>query len=180
MRLVSLAAGPVVVVAAPGQALPPLPDTVVVTRDPVRGRGPLQGLAAGLAALPETVDLAYATATDVPFFEPGWIGLLENVIGHHDLALPFCGSFFHPLAALYRRAVALPAIERLLEDDRLRPVLLMEALRSRIVTASELRKVDPELATLRNLNTPEEYQSALSEAGYAQDDEFAPRFGTHC
>ena len=73
VRLVGSAVGvgPIVVVAAPGQDLPPLPDRVTVVRDPVSGRGPLQGLAAGLAALPDAVELAYASATDVPFLQPG-------------------------------------------------------------------------------------------------------------
>src|SRR3954467_14094197 len=59
--------GPIVVVAPPGRESPPLPDSVTIVRDPVSGRGPLQGLAAGLAALPDSVELAYASATDVPF-----------------------------------------------------------------------------------------------------------------
>src|SRR6516225_8543681 len=69
VRLVSTAARPVIVVAAPDQELPPLPASVGLARDSVRGKGPLQGLAAGLTALPEDVELAYATATDVPFLQ---------------------------------------------------------------------------------------------------------------
>ncbi|MGQ0577248.1 MAG: NTP transferase domain-containing protein, partial [Pseudonocardia sp.] len=42
--------GPVVVVAAPGQELPALPAGVEVARDPVGGRGPVPGIAAGLGA----------------------------------------------------------------------------------------------------------------------------------
>src|SRR6516162_4527927 len=67
VRLVGTVAQPIVVVAAPGQSLPELPAGVAIVRDPVAGRGPLQGLAAGLAGLPETVELVYATAADVPF-----------------------------------------------------------------------------------------------------------------
>src|SRR4051794_41302643 len=44
-------AGPVVVVRAPGQPLPALPAGVQVVDDPVEGRGPLQGIVTGLAAL---------------------------------------------------------------------------------------------------------------------------------
>src|SRR3954471_1186321 len=43
-RVVSLlgeAVAPIVVVAAPGQDVPPLPPAVEVVRDPERGRGPL-------------------------------------------------------------------------------------------------------------------------------------------
>src|ERR1700720_1408053 len=68
VRLIRSAAGvgPIVVVGAPGQEVPPLPDGVDVVRDPVAGRGPLQGLAAGLAAMPAGAELVYASATDVP------------------------------------------------------------------------------------------------------------------
>jgi molybdopterin-guanine dinucleotide biosynthesis protein A len=166
VRLVATVAGPVVVVAAPGQELPPLPGSVTIVRDPVSQRGPLQGLAAGLVALPESVELAYASATDVPFLEPAWIERLLALIGDHDLAIPFLEGHHHPLAALYRRAVVLPAIEALLNADRLRPVFLMETVRTRVVSADELRPADPRLWTLRNLNAPEDYEQALSDAGF--------------
>jgi len=43
--------GPVVVVRATGQDLPELPEGTVVADDPHEGKGPVQGIAAGLAAL---------------------------------------------------------------------------------------------------------------------------------
>jgi len=175
VRRVSTVAGEVVVVAAPGQQLPSLPASVRVALDPVPGLGPLQGLAAGFAVLPDDIDLVYATATDVPFLEPAWIQRLLDLIGEHDLALPQCDGYYHPLAALYRRRAALPAIESLLQAGRLRPVFLTEILRTRIVTALELQLVDPELATLRNLNTIEEYQKALRDAGFDAEEPAAPQ-----
>src|SRR5215472_10050859 len=51
VRRLGEAVGPLVVVAAPGQDVPPLPADVEVVRDEVAGRGPLQGLQAGLEAL---------------------------------------------------------------------------------------------------------------------------------
>ncbi len=48
----------IVVVAAEGQELPPLPGEIVVTRDRRPNRGPLEGLACGLAALAEKADVA--------------------------------------------------------------------------------------------------------------------------
>src|SRR4051794_13494419 len=163
VRLVGtgIGGGPIVVVAAPGQEYPPLPSSVTVVRDEVSGRGPLQGLAAGLRALPESVELAYASATDVPFLEPAWIGRLRDLIGEDDLAIPFVDGYHHPLAALYRRATVLPVVTSLLEAGRLRPVFLMESLRTRIVTDEELRGVDPDLRTLCNLNVPEDYLRAV-------------------
>jgi molybdopterin-guanine dinucleotide biosynthesis protein A len=170
VRLAGMVARPVVVVAAPGQELPQLAADVSVVRDSIAGRGPLQGLAAGLAALPEFVELAYATATDVPFLEPAWITRLAELIANYDLVIPKIGGYFHPLAALYRRRAVLPAIEDLLRVDRLRPVFLVETVRSRVVDGTEMRVVDPDLLTLRNLNHPDDYHRALLDAGLAGQD----------
>jgi molybdopterin-guanine dinucleotide biosynthesis protein A len=166
VRIVSTVVNHIVVIAAPDQDLPALPDTITIARDPIRGKGPLQGLAAGLAALPETVELAFATATDVPFLEPAWITRLADLIGENDIAIPWTEGFHHPLAALYRRKSVLPVIERLLQANRLRPVFLIEHLSTRIIGTDELREIDPLLRTLRNLNTPEDYTAALVEAGF--------------
>jgi molybdenum cofactor guanylyltransferase len=165
IRLAGTVARPIVVVAAPDQELPALAVDVAVVRDLVAGRGPLQGLAAGLGALPESVELAYATATDVPFLEPRWIGRLVELSDSFDLVIPYVGGYHHPLAAVYRPGTVLPAIENLLREDRLRPYYLVEAVKTRVVEESELRSVDPELQTLRNLNFPEDYESALRDAG---------------
>src|SRR6187401_3304171 len=66
VRLLREAVDPVVVVAAPEQELPPLPGHVAIVRDAEKGRGPLQGIAAGLAALQGKVDAAFVSSCDVP------------------------------------------------------------------------------------------------------------------
>src|SRR5204863_2059882 len=65
--------GPVVVVAAPGQALPVLPAGVAVVTDPVEGLGPMQGVAAGLDALSGKADVAFVCSTDMPFLHPAFV-----------------------------------------------------------------------------------------------------------
>ena len=155
----------IVVVAAPDQELPVLPATARVVRDPVQYQGPLQGLASGLAALPDSVELVYASATDAPFLQSRWVKRLEELIGENDLAIPHVGGYYHPLAALYRRSTGLPAIQELLANDRMRPVFLVDAVKTRVVIEEEFRDIDPALATLRNLNTTEDYAQALRDAG---------------
>jgi molybdopterin-guanine dinucleotide biosynthesis protein A len=165
VRLAGTVAQPIIVVAAPDQELPALASNVMLVRDRVAGRGPLQGLAAGLNSLPDEVELVYATATDVPFLEPRFIDRLAELSDGYDLVIPFVGGYHHPLAALYRRRSVLPVIEELLSEDRLRPFFLIEAVKTRVVVESEFRVVDPTLQTLRNLNAPEDYERALRDAG---------------
>ena len=57
VRLLGTIVSPVVVVAAPQQQLPALPVAVTVARDEREDRGPLEGLRAGLKALPSAVDV---------------------------------------------------------------------------------------------------------------------------
>jgi molybdopterin-guanine dinucleotide biosynthesis protein A len=151
---------PVVAVAAPGRDVPPLPAGVAIVRDEVEGRGPLQGLAAGLAALAGKADAAYLSSCDVPFLLPGFVRRMADVLGESSVAVPKVGDFHHPLAAVYRVSV-LPVVRDLLAADRLRPVFLFDAVPTRVVGPHELADVDPAFQSLRNLNTPEDYEAAL-------------------
>src|SRR5205809_2559240 len=51
VRLLGSVVQPIVVVAAPGQELPPLPHGLLIARDEREARGPLEGLFAGLSAI---------------------------------------------------------------------------------------------------------------------------------
>ena len=92
----------IVVVAAEGQELPDLPAGVSVARDAREGRGPLEGLAAGLSAVGDRVDAVYATSCDVPLLVPAFIEQMFSLLAAHDIAVPRDGKFYHPLAAVYR------------------------------------------------------------------------------
>ena len=164
VRLLGAVVSPLVVVAAPDQALPELPASVIVTRDEREGRGPLEGLRAGLTALPADVEMAYVTSCDVPLLVPAFVDRMVALLGDDDIAVMEIDGFPHPLSAVYRRRT-LPHVEALLAADRLRPVFLFDAVRTRRVSPAEMAAVDPELLTLRNLNTPQDYLDALATAG---------------
>jgi molybdopterin-guanine dinucleotide biosynthesis protein A len=164
VRLLGTVVAPIVVVAAREQQLPALPDDVIVTSDEREQRGPLEGLRAGLKAIPEYVDAAYVTSCDVPLLVPGFVTRMIELVADHDIAVMEIDGFPHPLSAVYRCST-LPHVESLLAQDKLRPVFLFDAVRTRRVQPTEMKSVDPQLRTLRNLNTPEDYQIALSEAG---------------
>ena len=158
-----VAVEPIVVVAAPGQELPRLPSEVIVTHDEHEGRGPLEGLRAGLKALPADIEAAYVTSCDVPLLVPGFVRQMIELAHGYDIAVTEQDGFTHPLSAIYRRDT-LPKIEELLANDRLRPAFLFDAVKTRRVQPAEITS-DPDLRTLRNLNTREDYESALVEAG---------------
>lgn len=155
----------IVVVAAEGQELPDLPAEVSVARDAHEGRGPLEGLAAGLSAVSGRVEAVYATSCDVPLLVPAFVERMFSLLAAHEIAVPREGKFHHPLAAVYRVSV-LDHVQKLLADDRLRPFFLFEQVNTCEVPVDELRAVDSELATLENLNHPEDYRRALERCGF--------------
>jgi molybdopterin-guanine dinucleotide biosynthesis protein A len=160
VRLLGDVVHPMVVVAAPQQQLPTLPPDTIVTHDERAGRGPLEGLRAGLKALPLDTELAYVTSCDVPLLVPGFVKTMIELATDYDVACMEIDGFAHPLSAIYRRTT-LPVIEDLLAHDRLRPIFLFDRVRTRRVAQTEMT-ADPELRTLQNLNTPEDYQRALA------------------
>jgi molybdopterin-guanine dinucleotide biosynthesis protein A len=164
VRLLGTVASPLVVVAAAGQPLPELPSSVTVTYDEQEGRGPLEGLRAGLAALPEEVDIAYATGCDVPLLVPAFVQRMADLLGDAEIAVIEEDGFAHPLSAVYRRRT-LPHVEALLAAGRLRPTFLFDTVRTRRVRPADVAQVDSQLLTLRNLNTREDYLDALAVAG---------------
>src|SRR5262249_11142430 len=78
VRVLRAVVEPVVVVAAPGQDVPELPPDVQIVRDEIEGKGPLGGLAAGLAALEGCAEAAYLSSCDVPFLKPEFV---QRVVG---------------------------------------------------------------------------------------------------
>lgn len=155
----------IVIVAAPDQQLPTLPPDVTVTHDRCQGRGPLEGLSAGLSALQSDVDAAYVTSCDVPLLVPAFVTRMFELLNNHEIAVPCEAEQYHPLAAVYRPSVV-QRVQQLLLADRLRPRFLFDEANTRSVSIDELRTVDPELRTLVNLNHPEDYQAALKVAGF--------------
>jgi len=164
--LARVADGPLIVVRAPGQALPELPADVEVVDDPQEGLGPVQGLAAGLAAAADRAAIAFACSTDLPFLHPAFVRrVLQPAQEGADVALPVARGYRQPLAAAYRTALA-PVAARLVAAGRLRPAFLFDlcdvieldeaALRADPVLAV----LDPGLDSVLNVNEPGDYQAA--------------------
>jgi molybdopterin-guanine dinucleotide biosynthesis protein A len=168
VRLLGAVARPIVVVAAPGQVLPPLPLDILLAHDEREARGPLEGLLAGLSVVEHSAEAAYATSCDVPLLVPAFVSAMMARLGEHQIAVPVEDGFAHPLAAVYRTGVV-SAIRELLAADRLRPAFLFDRVPTCRVPVAELRAADPRLTTLRNLNRPEDYLRALREAGFAPE-----------
>ncbi len=160
VRLMGEAVTPRVVVAAPEQDLPGLPGEVIVARDDEPGRGPLQGIAAGLTALRDCADAAFVSSCDVPFLRPAFVRRMIELLDTHSICVPFAGEHYHPLAAVYRVEV-LDTVRSMLAKNCLQVMSLFNALPTRIVRSDDLIDIDPQMESLRNINAPEDYERAV-------------------
>ena len=161
--------GPVVVVRAPFQELPTLHPCIEVVSDARAGRGPLQGLAAGLAAIGERARVAYVSATDVPLLHPAFVRLVVGAVSADvDVVLPEVHGFRQPLSAAYRTSL-LPEVETLVAADKLKPAFLFERCRvlllddAAMLRDGALAAGDPGLDSVRNLNEPSDYAAAHAQ-----------------
>jgi molybdopterin-guanine dinucleotide biosynthesis protein A len=112
-------------------------------------------MAAGLAAV--SFDLAWVVACDLPDVEPGIGELLFDSASDVDAVVPRLDARPECLCAVYRTSLA-ARILTLLDAGERRVTALLDGIRVRYVEAAELRRIDPDLRSFRNLNTEDEYQ----------------------
>jgi molybdopterin-guanine dinucleotide biosynthesis protein A len=119
--------------------------------------GVLGGLHAGLEAA--SYGLTLAVGCDMPFLNPDLLRAFADWAEGFDVALLRCGEQVEPLHAAYRRT-CLPAIEAAIRAGKRRIISFFPHVRVRYVTLGEVAAVDPHLDSLRNVNTPEEWEAA--------------------
>ena len=158
--------GPVLVVRAAGQVLPALPARVEVVEDPAEGLGPLQGIAAGLAALAGRAAAAFVSSTDLPFLHPEFVRRVLGALGPDvDVALPQARGYPQPLAAAYRVSLA-PLVADLVAAGDLRPAFLFTRCATvrlddaALLADPALAAADPQFDSVLNVNAPDDYAAA--------------------
>lgn len=155
---------PLVIVAAQDQELPGLPVQCEIVRDAESYQGPLVGLLYGIQALASRCDAVYLTGCDVPLLSVDFVERVFQHLSGVQVAIPSENDFLHPLAAAYSISV-LEKVRDLVESGERRPRKLIELCPSRQIRINDLREVDPELDSLRNMNSPEDYRDLLNRAG---------------
>jgi len=124
---------------------------LVADRHP--GAGALGGLWTGLAAASRPQSLA--VACDMPFLNPALLAHLSERAGARDGAIPRGPDGLHPLHAVYATRCA-EALGRAVEGGRLKLTDAIGALDMAEIGEQELRRVDPTLHSLFNVNRPED------------------------
>ena len=125
-----------------------------VVEDAREGRGPLQGILAGLQAV--DADVAFVASVDLPLLHPRFVAAVCRGAEGVDAAVPHVAGYRQPLAAAYRPALA-PLVAELVEAGRMKPAFLFERCETRWLEQL------PHPESVRNLNEREDYEAALAE-----------------
>ena len=128
--------------------------------DQIGGKGPLGGLFTALTVAHS--DLVAVIACDMPFVSPALICAERDwlIAGGWDVVIPHSNEGLEPLHAVYRKAACLPAIQRVLAENRLRMVSWLEYVRVREVHLDEVAAIDPAGTAFTNVNTLDEFKQA--------------------
>lgn len=162
-RLSRVCGGEHFVVAGFEQSLPPFAESVQILRDRAPGRGPLEGIVLATRAVNENSSNSAVAVVgcDLPFIQPF---LMRSMFGafnaESDVICVQDDSRMHPLIAIYR-----PRIQRVAESRRMAGLASLHGLLATVcvqpVGLEFVRAADPTLRSLVNVNTPDDYDSAL-------------------
>jgi molybdenum cofactor guanylyltransferase len=129
--------------------------------------GPLIGLYSAISHA--HTDLIAVIACDLPFVTSQFFEMLVTVdTDEYDAVVPVQpDGRFQPLCAIYRREHSLYAILRSFEAEELSMRSLLQGLRVRYVQPSEYAGLRYSQYFFVNVNTPQQYEEALSLAAGA-------------
>ncbi|RKZ01815.1 MAG: molybdenum cofactor guanylyltransferase [Candidatus Hydrothermota bacterium] len=137
---------------------------VQVITDILPEKGPLGGIYSGLKA--SESDKVFVLACDMPFTNQKLIRYIVSQSEGYDVVVPHTYRGFEPLHAVYSKS-ALKVIEEHLRHNKLKVSSIFGKLKVRFIEECEIRKFDPNLMFLNNLNTKHELKKfAMQKSGF--------------
>ncbi len=134
-------------------------SSVRIVIDEVPDTGPLMGIYSGLRVV--KASQAVVCAVDTPLLQPALLRFLLAQCCADTFVVPVVDGLPQVLLALYPRTL-LPLIEKRLQAGRRDPRSLLQVATTRYISEAQLRRVDPDLLSFLNVNTPEDVQTLRS------------------
>jgi molybdenum cofactor guanylyltransferase len=136
---------------------------VRLIRDDVAFAGPARALMRSLRQIGS--ESAFTCSCDVPLVSADVALALCAMLEDDDAVIPEVGSRLQPLHAVYHRRCA-TALEAMLARGENHVGAIVDCVKTRRVKEAELRRIDPELRSCFNVNSPEDYELALRLASF--------------
>lgn len=115
---------------------------------------PLAGIHAALSFMKS--EYAFITTCDTPLIKRAVIDILVNAITPEtDVVVPYSGTYFQPLCAVYSKKCT-PFIEEMLEKKQVKVDRLFARVQVKKIEYEKFETVDPHLDSFFNINTPQD------------------------
>lgn len=148
------------------------PETILVTNTPEEysnlgiktvtdifpHKGSLGGIYTGL--LHASHEYSFIATCDMPFLRRGLIEFLMTLKDGYDVVVPVLNGGHEPLHAVYSKS-CLKTIENRISKGDLRIRGFYHEVKVREVREDEMKGYNPDPSPFININTPEEYESAI-------------------
>lgn len=132
---------------------------LILERDDTAFQGPVGALRRGLTRARS--EIAFACSCDLPLLRSDLAAAICTMVEGNDAAIPKVEGILQPLCAAYRRDPAIAALVAMEAAGERRLTMLTDRLKVRALDEAALRAIDPDLRSLLNVNTAEDYARAL-------------------
>ncbi|MCX9024967.1 MAG: molybdenum cofactor guanylyltransferase [Candidatus Methanoperedens sp.] len=130
-----------------------------------KNTGPLAGILSGL--LLSRDEFCFIAACDMPFINDKVVKMLFQKSEFHDAAIPrWEDGFLEPLHAVYRCKPMILETKKAIESGETIILAPVFKLKVNYVGIEEIKKLDPDLKTFMNINTPEDMQKIIKNAKF--------------
>ena len=138
-----------------------LPKNVILDEDKMVGKGPLEGMRVGLERLHSAdVEFGFVTSCDVPLLKPDLIRHLFALINDRTCVVPVDEQRVYGMTAIYRSELHVKIGDRI-QSGQLRVSELANEFDALQPTVDSLRTIDPELDSMTNVNSKQDYLNLL-------------------
>ena len=145
-------------------------DRFQVVVDERNDSGPMEGIRMGLGAAGKVAKWAFVTSCDVPLICPEVLGVLQDALKDNESSdfeatMPTSPERIFGMTAIYRCSAVSKVVD-MVARRQLRVSDLATELNTKRISVDEIRKADPELDSMKNLNSPSDYLDFLRQRGF--------------
>jgi len=129
--------------------------------DEFENKGPLSGILSGLTLCRN--EFCFIAACDMPFINENVVKMLFRMSESHDAAIPrWEDGFLEPLHSVYRCETMIRETRKAIESGE--SIILAPIIRMNVnyIDIENIRKIDTNLRTLININTPEDMERLIN------------------
>ncbi len=145
---------------------PNVGENTDIIRDENTDFGPLEGLRVGINHHARDSEFVFVGTCDAPLVIPDvYREMLNRLVQNEDChaTIPVIDKQLYPLTGVYRTSLV-DTIGEMVANEELRVRDLFSRINFVAVGANELRTIDPDLNTIKNMNNQQEYRQMLASA----------------